>query len=142
MINASAQQVFYFQPVTVVPVANPMTPLPILDHFARSYPGVTPYWGIEGKNYVVRYIDPSTSLGHLMIYDRHGVILRREDEVHMEDCPAGLQAYYFKNFPDESLRVWSYERGDEIKYYIRHRSRTVWFDKEGNYIGRKLLGIF
>jgi hypothetical protein len=103
---SAGQQVVKYQPLTVMPVQNPMTPLPILDLFARKHPGATPYWGIEGRNYVVRYIDPATHLGHVIIYDKQGRILRREDEINLEDCPAGLQAYYMKNFSEEELRVW------------------------------------
>ena len=139
--SVSSQQVYRYQPLTVVTVHNPMTPLPILDHFARHYPGVSPYWGFEGKNYVARYIDPRTGLRHSIVYDRHGMILRAENELRFEDCPAGLQAYYIKNFPNESLRVWSYQEGSEVKYFFRHRSRTLWFDKDGNHIRRKLLWL-
>lgn len=141
-VSSSAQTVVSHQPVTVFPVQNPMTPLPILDLFARKHPGATPLWGIKGRHYVVRYVDPATQLGHMITYDRQGRIIRREDEINLEDCPAGLQAYYLKNFSEEGPRVWCYEEGQNVKYYIRRQSRVVWFDKEGNYIGRKVLGIF
>jgi hypothetical protein len=134
----NAQQVYRYQPLTVVTVHNPMTPLPILDHFARNYPGVIPYWGLEGKHYVARYIDPATTLRHKITYDRHGMIMRQENELNIEDCPAGLQAYYFKNYPNEALRVWSYEEDGDLKYYFKRRSRTVWFDRDGNFLRRRL----
>ena len=137
----ASQEVFRYQPLTVVSVNNPMMPLPILFHFARNYPEARPLWGIDGKNYVVRYIDPSTALGHKIIYNRHGVILRKEDEVNLEDCPAGLQAYYLENFPNESLRVWCYAEGDEKKYYMKRSTRTFWFDKDGKYLRRRILWI-
>jgi hypothetical protein len=136
-----AQEVFRYQPLTVVTVNNPMTPLPILFHFARNYPDARPFWGIEGKNYVVRYIDPATALGHKITYDRHGMILRKEDEVNLVDCPAGLQAYYLENFPNETLRVWCYAEGDKKKYYMKSSTRVLWFDKDGNYMRRKILWI-
>ena len=135
------QQVVKYQPLTVVSVHNPMTPLPILDHFARNYPGVTPHWGMQGRHYVAVYIDPEKALRHMVIYDKHGTILRREDELHLEDCPIGLQAYYFKNYPNEELRVWSYEEAGDVKYYFRHRSRTLWFDKDGNHIRKGILWL-
>ncbi len=139
---SAAQQTYYYQPVTIVPVYNPMTPLPVLDYFARRHPGATPYWGIEGRHYVVRYIDPATRLGHVIHYDRHGMIVRREDEINLEDSPKELQAFYIRNYPNESLRIWSYNEGTVTRYYIRHPSKVLWFDKDGNYIGRRILGIF
>jgi hypothetical protein len=133
-----SQEVFSYQPLTIVPVANPMTPLPILYHFARNYPDSRPFWGIEGKHYVVRYVDPGTALGHKITYDKHGNILRQEDEVNLKDCPAGLQAYYKENFPDETLPVWCYAEGNKKKYYLQMSGKVIWFDKDGNYIRRRL----
>ena len=140
--SSAAQPTYYYQPVTTVPVNNPMTPLPVLDYFARRHPGATPYWGTEGRNYVVRYIDPSTRLGHVIHYNRHGGIVRREDEINLKDSPLELQAFYTRNYPNESLRIWSYNEGTVLRYFIRHDSRVIWFDKDGNYIGRKVFGRF
>lgn len=135
---SAAQQTYHFTPLTVVPVGNPMTPPTLLDYFARKHPGVTPYWGTEKRHYVVRYIDPETELGHVIHYDRHGVVLRREDEISPEDSPRSLRAFFEKNYPGESLRIWAYNEGTVMKYFIRHHSRVLWFDQDGNYIGRKI----
>jgi hypothetical protein len=129
-----------FQPAITVMFQNPMTPLIILEHFARTNPDAIPFWGTEGNNYTVRYIDPRTALGHKLVYDRQGVILRSENEIALNECPASLVAYYHKNHANEPVRIWSYEENTGLKkYFIRVQSRTLWFDKEGRYMKRKIL---
>lgn len=136
-----SQQVYRYQPITVVTVHNPMTPLPILNHFARNYPGVSPYWGFEGRDYVARFIDPRSGLRRALVYNRHGVILRTENELKLDDCPAGLRAYYVRNFLHRDCRVWLCDDGSETKYFLNAGSRTIWFDKDGKHIRRLLLHI-
>lgn len=135
----SSQQAYRYQPLTVVTVHNPMTPLPILNHFARNYPGVIPYWGFEGNNYVARYLDPESGLRRALVYNRHGVILRVENEVRLEDCPSGMQEYYHKNYKHKDIRAWSYEDDSNFRYFLRNGSRTVWFDRNGKHIRKRFL---
>jgi hypothetical protein len=127
-------------PVTIVSFQNPMTPLIILEHFSRNYSDAIPFWGMEGKHYTVRYIDPETALGHKLVYDKHGTIVRSENEMALSECPQNLLEYYVRNYPDEQLRVWSYEENSgDRRYFIRHNTRIVWFDKEGRYMRRRLI---
>jgi hypothetical protein len=137
---SGAQVRHVHQPVTLITFQNPMTPLIILEHFARNNPDAVPYWGMEKRNYTVRYNDPVTSLGHKLVYNRQGIILHSEKEMPLTECPASLVEYYIRNFPDVHLRIWSYEnnKGDK-KYYFRLHSRIIWFDKEGNYMKREIL---
>lgn len=136
-LNAQIAQVQ--EPVKIIAFQNPMTPLIILDHFARHNPDAVPFWGMEGRNYTVRYIDPNTNLGHKLVYDKHGTILRRENELAVSDCPESLQQYYQKNYPDEQINIWSYEETDEKKFYFKRNSQIVWFDKEGNYLKKRFI---
>lgn len=133
----SAQRKVTFQPARAVCFQNPMMPLPILEHFARKFPDATPYWGIEGTYYFLRYVDPSTSLARSIIYDRFGTIVRCENEVSFSDCPVSLQQYYLRNYPDETLRIWCCESGSERKYFLRRGDLTVWFDRDGNFISKQ-----
>ena len=129
-----------FQPAKTVSFQNPMTPLIILEYFARTNPDAIPFWGTDGNNYTVRYIDPYTALGHKIVYNRQGVILHSENELALTQCPVGLLEYYRKNHADEPVRIWAYEENTEVKkYFIRVQSKTLWFDKEGKFMRRKLL---
>src|SRR5690349_15268017 len=129
-----------FQPVNLVSFQNPMTPLIILEHFSRTNPDAIPFWGTEGENYTVRYIDPNTAMGHKIVFSRLGVVLHVENELPLAECPANLVEYYQKNHANEKVRFWTYEENSGIKkYFIRVQSKTLWFDKEGRYMRRKLL---
>jgi hypothetical protein len=134
------QKAVRYEPVHPVFFQNPMLPLVILEHFARKFPDATPYWGIEGKNYSLRYTDPETSLGHVIIYDRHGNILRNEDEVRVSDCPVSLQQYYLRNYVNEDVSIWTYEEGgSDRRYYLARGSKRVWFDKDGRYLRKSIF---
>jgi hypothetical protein len=127
-------------PVRIVTIQNPMTPLIILEHFARNFPDAIPYWSTEGKNYKVRYVDTETMHAHKIIYDRHGMVLRSENEVDLEQCPARLRRYYFSKYPNENIKVWLYEENSgDRRYYFKRRSKIVWFDEEGNILKKRLL---
>ena len=137
-IEAQVGQTFH--PAITVSFQNPMTPLISLEHFARTNPDAIPFWGTEGNNYTVRYIDPQTALGHKLVYNRQGVILRSEDEIALESCPASLVAYYKKNHADEPVRIWSYEECSGLKkYFIRVQSKVLWFDREGHFMKRRIF---
>jgi hypothetical protein len=115
-----------------------MTPLVILDHFARNYPDATPFWSMEGKQYIVMFIDPQTALRRIIMYDKHGTILRSENEIDTTLCPESIKRYYAKNYPHESFDIWAFE---DIKlgkkYYMKRRSKEIWFDKDGNFIVKR-----
>ncbi len=129
-----------FQPASCISFQNPMTPLIILEYFARTAPDAIPFWGTEGENYTVRYIDPNTALGHKIVYNRQGVIKYSENELPITDCPASMLDYYRKNHANEPVRIWAYEENTEVKkYFIRVQSKTLWFDKEGKFMGRKSI---
>jgi hypothetical protein len=132
-----SQRALKFEPVEAICFQNPMMPLPILDHFARKFPEATPYWGIEGEYYSLKYVDPATSLARAIIYDRHGKIIRYENEVAFNDCPAPLQEFYLKKYPSRQQRIWCCEQGNDRKYFFRTGSKTLWFDKDGTYLRKK-----
>jgi hypothetical protein len=124
--------------ITPVMIQNPMTPLVILEHFARNYPDATPFWSMEGKDYTVMFIDPQTALRHIILYDKHGTILRSENELDTSSCPEIIKDYYTTNYPNQTFDIWLYEdiTGNR-KYYLKHRSREIWFDKDGNFQFKK-----
>src|SRR5690606_28507205 len=115
----------------------PMIPLKILVSFARNFPDATPYWGIEGKFYSVKFADPQTGLARALIYDRDGNVIRCESEVSLSDCPLTLQQYYLRNFANERLRIWCFTEDGDKRYYLRRGSKKVWFDGEGNQMNCK-----
>lgn len=133
----SAQRPLKFTPANPVCFQNPMMPLKILDYFARHFPDATPYWGIEGKFYSVKFADPQTGLARALIYDREGNVIRCESEVSLSDCPLTLQQYYLRNFANERLRIWCFTEDGDKRYYLRRGSKKVWFDGEGNQMNGK-----
>jgi hypothetical protein len=120
------------------PVRNPMMPLIIMEHFHRSSPDATRYFSIEGRFYTVRYIDPGTQLGHIITYDKNGMVIKIENEVEMDEWPASLREYYLKVYPSPSTAVWWREDNQgNTGYYFVYKSKMILFDPEGRYVGRR-----
>jgi hypothetical protein len=130
-LNTSAQKAVKFTPAQPVHFQNPMMPLVILEHFARKFPEATPYWGIEGPNYSLKFNDPGSGLARAIIYDREGRIIRYEAEVSLSECPPPLQQFCHRNYANESLRIWCYGQDDSKRYYFRKGSRMLLFDHTG-----------
>ena len=88
------------------------------------------------KNFRVSYIDPTTKLGRVIVYDKSGNVVRRENEVDNLVYPGSIKDYYNKNYPGESYQVWSSEDKNTGKplYYSNGSTETIWFDKDGNMI--------
>jgi hypothetical protein len=83
------------------------------------------------------FIDPSTMLRHIILYNKHGMVLRSENELDSSACPLRIKKYYTHNFPGQSFDIWSYEDKNGKKYYLKRRSREIWFDENGNYKFKK-----
>jgi hypothetical protein len=119
------------------PIQNPMTPLVILDHFARQWPDATPFWTVEGNKYIVMFIDPAQMLRHIIQYNRHGEVVKSENELDSTSCPPRIKKYYTRNFPGQTFDIWSYEDKNGKRYYLKRRSREIWFDENGNFKFKK-----
>ncbi|MES2680918.1 MAG: hypothetical protein V4635_13585 [Bacteroidota bacterium] len=52
--------------------------------FTEQNPGISATWRADGENFRANYIDPTSKLGRIIIYDKEGKVVRRENEVDQE----------------------------------------------------------
>jgi hypothetical protein len=112
-------------------------PVAVTNKFSAEHPGnKSVKWKIKGKYYVVGYADPKTELGHIIVYDKTGKIIQKENEVNNLLYPSAIYQYYTKQFPGEkAFKVWQTEtEAGQNYFYIFRGKKTLWFDKEGNYL--------
>jgi hypothetical protein len=110
-------------------------PSAIAEKFKNEFPGITPIWHIDGKNFVAEFVDPNTFKGISVVYDKDGNIIRRESELENSSYPSSINDYYIKKYPGEKFKTWrSADEKGQVTYYIKRQSGLVWFDKEGKYI--------
>jgi hypothetical protein len=121
----------------IVAFQNPMMPLIVLDHFAHSFPEQQAYWGVAKEGYTARFKSPSSGLTNVVIYDTHGKILRYEQEVDNNCCPAPIVEFLTKRFNSTDIPVWSCQEDSEVSYYVKKGMRIYWFDKQGFYKGAR-----
>ncbi len=116
-------------PAQVVP------PQAIVDKFIKEYPGITPSWRMDGKNFQAEFVNPTTFKGNVIVYDKDGNVIRRENEMENASYPPNINTYFIKKYPGEKFKTWTTqnENGEET-YYIKRNNEIVWFDKNGNYI--------
>jgi hypothetical protein len=89
-------------------------------------------WKVEGDNYWVSYTDPKSNLGHIIVYDKDGKVVRKENEVDNLTYPSAISDYYSKQYPKESYKVWQTERSPGHTYYfISRKGKVLWFDQTG-----------
>lgn len=75
------------KPVTTKDTA--IVPVLVQEKFTKAYPAITPAWSVDGKNYKAFYTDPKTNMSQLIVYDKDGNVLRRENELDkMQDKKA------------------------------------------------------
>ena len=116
-----------------VPADPGQVPTQVTEKFNREYPGVTGGWTRDGENFRVEFTDPKTRMGHVIIYDRNGDVIRRESEV--DQVPQTINDYYNKTYPGEKIRTWeSSNAKGEKEYYTWRDKEQVRFDREGKYI--------
>lgn len=102
--------------------------------FTKDYPGkkiVT--WKLKGKHYVVSYTDPKTNLGHIIVYNKEGKIIQKENEVDDKTYPKVINNYLSKNYAGQKIKIWqTASRAGENYYYFFSKDKTIWFDKNGD----------
>jgi hypothetical protein len=117
------------------PVAEDPNQIPSLvkDNFTREQPGDAGNWSKEGDNYRVEYVDKDSRLGHVIVYDRNGNVVRRDSE--LESVPRPINEFYKKNYPGETFRTWSAkdEKGEKY-YYSNRQSEELRFNNEGKLV--------
>lgn len=104
--------------------------------FESDFPGKTEVrWKVEKNNFKVMYTDPETKLGHVIVYDKDGKVMRKENEVDKLTYPSSINDYYSKKYPKESFEVWQTEIvPGETRYFIKRKNKTLWFDQSGKLI--------
>ncbi len=114
-------------------------PTAVTGAFTDQNPGITATWRADGQNFRASYIDPSSKLGRIIIYDKEGNVLRREDEVDNVTFPAPINDYYNKHHPGEIYQVWKSDEkaNGHSMYYSSRNDETIWFDSEGHVIPAK-----
>jgi hypothetical protein len=105
----------------------------VKENFTREQPGDAGTWTKDGDNYRVEFTDKESRLGHVIVYDRNGNVVRRDSEI--ENVPAPINDYYKKNYPGETFRTWSAkdEKGGNY-YYSNRQSETLRFNNEGKLV--------
>ena len=72
--SAQAKKPVTTKDTTIVPAL-------VQEKFTKEYPAITPAWTVDGKNYKAFYTDPKTNMSQLIVYDKDGNVLRRENEL-------------------------------------------------------------
>ncbi|MGZ3900579.1 MAG: hypothetical protein ACXVNM_12275 [Bacteroidia bacterium] len=105
----------------------------ITARFNKEYPGSNNViWKVEGSDYWVTYHDPKTNMANVIVYDKEGKIVRKENEVDKDTYPSDIKDYYNKNYPKEKFTVWQTEREQGKTYYfIPRKGKFIWFDQSG-----------
>jgi hypothetical protein len=115
----------------------------IQQSFEATFPKSTSVaWKVEGNNFRVNFTDPETKLEHVIVYDKEGNVIRREDETDKLTYPSRIAEYYSGKYPKESFRVWQTEREPGmINYFIIRKGKIIWFDQTGAFIPRENKAI-
>ncbi len=114
------------------PATAGQVPSLVTERFNREYPGISGNWSTDGENFKVEFVDPQSHLGHIIVYDRNGEVVRRESELDGPKNPGAINDYYKKNYPGEEPRTWSVEeKNGDVSYYTRRKDQIVRFNKEG-----------
>jgi hypothetical protein len=114
------------------------TPEIVREKFRKEFPEAKPSWKSEGENYSATYIDQKTQLKNIIVYDKGGNVLRKENELDPLNYPSGISEHYKKNYPAEKYSVWqTEEKSGERKYYGTRSNKIQWFDENGEIILRK-----
>lgn len=133
---------------TIIPGGGPQTvsktpgdrpsntpPENVINAFNADYPGnANVSWKADGSNYLVSYTDPKSNLNHIIVYDKEGKIVKRENEVDKLIYPSTISDYYIKQYPKETFKVWQTERTQGTYYYISRKGKVIWFDQKGSNI--------
>jgi hypothetical protein len=126
------------QPAMAAPTDRTSVNIPpelIKNTFDADYPGKnTVTWKIEGSNWWVYYSNPETKSGHIIVYDKEGKVIRREDEAE-KGFPERITAYYSEKFPGEKFKVWETEKpAGQRFYFVTRKDKNYWFDKNGKFV--------
>src|SRR5215213_6209966 len=70
-----------------LPTTPGQVPTLVTEKFNHEFPGVSGNWSMDGDNYKVEFVDPVSHLGHVIIYDRNGEVIRRESELDKPSNP-------------------------------------------------------
>lgn len=117
--------------------ANP--PTIVTSKFQTDYPNINAKWIADGDNFSAEYRNQNTNMGTNVIYDRYGNMVSTNIETNKDEYPNLIGDYYIKNHPNEEYKIWSSEDSKGNKtYYSKGKSRTIWFDKDGKYIQKKV----
>ena len=113
-------------------------PVIVTTKFAGEYPNIAPTWSIDEDHYAAQYRDEKTNLSHIVVYDRFGNVIRKENELDVSAHPKAVCSYYSKHYPDEKYVVWKSEDAKgKISYYSKREDVIVCFDKNGKFISTK-----
>src|SRR5688572_6556895 len=73
-----------------MPAESGQIPSMVVERFNREYPGVSGNWIKDGENFRVEFVDPQSHLGHIIVYDRNGEVIRRESELDGPSNPNAI----------------------------------------------------
>src|SRR5688572_22265324 len=106
--------------ISTQPQDPAQVPSLVKEAFTREHPQSHGTWSKEGENHKVEFVDKESRLGHVIVYDRTGKVIRRDSE--LESVPGPINDYYNKNYPGETFKTWSAEAEKEKYYYSNRKS--------------------
>ncbi len=110
-------------------------PVIVMTTFTSSYHANAVWTANDDNTFNGSYIDESSNMGRVIIYDNRGNLLAVENELHNDAYPAAIATHYIKNFPKEKFTVWShYDTNDSKTYFVNRPQETIWFDRDGKYL--------
>jgi len=119
-------------PADKTQASSGQVPNVVIERFNREYPGVSGNWSVDGENFKVQFTDPQSHLGHIIVYDSNGEVLRRESELDGPKNPNAINDYFKKNYPGEQLKTWQVEeKNGDVSYYANRKEEVLRFNKDG-----------
>ncbi|MES2681400.1 MAG: hypothetical protein V4635_16005 [Bacteroidota bacterium] len=109
-------------------------PTIVMTTFTSNYHTRALWTANEDNTFNGSYVDESTNMGRVIIYDERGNLVAVENELHNNAYPVAIATWYIKNYPKEKFTIWShYDTNDSKTYFANRSQETIWFDRNGTY---------
>jgi hypothetical protein len=118
---------------------NIVPPAAAKEHFEKHHAGSSNViWREVNGEYHVTYTDPKTKLGHVIVYNSEGKLIRHENELETTTYPETVKKFFIKEYPGEKYSIWESqdEKGSKT-YYIPREKEFLWFDENGKLSGKR-----
>jgi hypothetical protein len=115
-------------------------PVIVTEKFKEDYPNIAATWSMDEDNYAAQYRDVNSNLAHIIVYDRYGKLVRKDNEVQKPSHPPGVCSYYAQHYPNEEYLLWeSIDASGKKTYYSQREVEMICFDKNGKFVSSKKI---